>query len=212
MEFSGVEIFGYCASVLIAFSLTRSSIIKLRWYNLFGAASFCIYGIIINAYPVAVLNGFIALTNIYFLSQLLLNVQNQFSILQVSRPSNYVDFFLEYHQAEIQSLFPNFIQVSAMADRKYFFLTDRTEVVGILSGYEEKADSFIVDFDFVIPAYRDCRLGHFSIGQGQQLRKLCGYTQIVALADSEEHANYLTTLGFTLKENSRWTYDGNESK
>ena len=100
MELSGVEIFGYCASVVIAFSLTRSSIIKLRWYNLFGASCFCIYGIIINAYPVALLNGFVALTNMFFLARLLINVENQFSILQVSRPSNYVDFFLEYHQQD----------------------------------------------------------------------------------------------------------------
>jgi hypothetical protein len=209
LELSGVEIFGYCASVVIAFSLTRSSIIKLRWYNLFGASCFCVYGIIINAYPVAILNGFIALTNMFFLTRLLLNVENQFSILQVSRPSNYVDFFLEYHQQDINRLFPHFMKVSAAPARKYFFLTERTEVVGMLSGYEESVDTFIVDFDFVIPAYRDCKLGHFSIGHGQQLTKICGYAQIVATADSLEHENYLTTIGFTAKNDGRWTYDGN---
>ncbi len=207
MELSGIEIFGYCASLIIAFSLTRSSIIKLRWYNLFGASSFCIYGIIISAYPVAVLNGVIALTNIFFLTRLLLNVENQFSILQVSRPSNYVDFFLEYHQQDIKRLFPRFMKVAAVPARKYFFLTERTEVVGMLSGFEESEDIFIVDFDFVIPAYRDCRLGHFTIGHGQQLSTICGYGQIVALADSIEHENYLTTIGFTPKKNGRWTYD-----
>lgn len=207
MEITGVEIFGYCASVVIAFSLTRSSIIKLRWYNLFGASSFCVYGIIISAYPVALLNGFIALTNIFFLSRLLLNVENQFSILQVSRPSNYVDFFLEYHQSDIKRLFPRFMKVAAAPARKYFFLTERTEVVGMLSGYVESDDIFIVDFDFVIPAYRDCRLGHFSIGHGQQLSTQFGFENVVALADSFEHENYLTNLGFTPKKNGRWTYD-----
>jgi hypothetical protein len=207
LELSGVEIFGYCASLIIAFSLTRSSIIKLRWYNLFGASCFCVYGIIISAYPVAVLNGVIALTNIFFLTRLLLNVENQFSILQVSRPSNYVDFFLEYHQQDIKRLFPRFMKVAAVPARKYFFLTERTEVVGMLSGFEESENVFIVDFDFVIPAYRDCRLGHFTIGHGQQLFKICGYGQIVALADSIEHEIYLTTIGFTPKKNGRWTYD-----
>jgi hypothetical protein len=209
LDLSGVEIFGYCASVVIAFSLTRSSIVKLRWYNLFGASCFCIYGIIINAYPVAVLNGFIALTNTFFLARLLINVESHFSILQVSRPSNYVDFFLEYHRQEIKQLFPRFMKVAAVPERKYFFLTERTEVVGMLSGYIENEDVFIVDFDFVIPAYRDCRLGHFSIGHGKQLTKVCGYEKIVALADSHEHEHYLTTIGFTPKKNGRWTYDGN---
>jgi len=71
------------------------------------------------------------------------------------------------------------------------------------------ASIVIADFDFVIRAYRDCRLGHFSIGHGQQLTKTGGYGQVVALADSFEHENYLTTLGFTPKKNGRWTYDGN---
>jgi hypothetical protein len=156
---------------------------------------------------VALLNGVIALTNIFFLTKLLLNVENQFSILQVSRPSNYVDFFLKYHQQDIKRLFPRFMKVSAVPARKYFFLTERTEVVGMLSGFEESKDVFIVDFDFVIPAYRDCRLGHFTIGHGQQLTKTCGYGHIVALADSIEHENYLTAIGFTPKKNGRWTYD-----
>jgi hypothetical protein len=77
----------------------------------------------------------------------------------------------------------------------------------MLSGFEESEDVFIVDFDFVIPAYRDCRLGHFTIGHGQQLSKIYGYGQIVALADSIEHEIYLTTIGFTPKKNGRWTYD-----
>lgn len=208
MELSAVEIFGYCASALIAFSLTRSSIIRLRWYNLFGASCFCIYGIIINAYPVAVLNGFIAITNVFFLSRLLLRTQSTFSILKASRPSNYVDFFLAYHQQEIKHLFPRFMKVSNLPARDYFFLMERTEVVGVLSGYEENTETFIVDFDFVIPAYRDCRLGHFSLGRGQQLSKQFGYGQVIALADSLEHENYLTTLGFSPKKNGRWTFDG----
>jgi hypothetical protein len=175
---------------------------------LFGAASFCIYGIIISAYPVALLNGFIALTNVFFLSRLTFNIENQFSILQVARPSNYVDFFLDYHQQEIKVLFPRFMKVSAAPERIYYFLTERTEVVGMVSGYEETQGTLIVDFDFVIPAYRDCKLGHFSIGRGRQLATQFGYGQIIALADSLDHEHYLTTLGFTPKKNGRWTYDG----
>jgi hypothetical protein len=207
VELSLVEIFGYFASIVIAFSLTRSSIIKLRWYNLFGASFFCIYGIIINAYPVAVLNGFIAITNVFFLSRLLLKVEQQFSVFEVLRPSNYVDFFINYHQIEIKSLFPRFLNTSAVDKRLYFFLAERTEVVGILSGFEENADTFIVDFDFVIPAYRDCRLGQFVLGEGQQLAKQFHYKHVLASADSIEHENYLIKLGFTPNKNGRWSFE-----
>jgi hypothetical protein len=207
LNLSAVEVFGYCASVIIAYSLTRDSIVKLRWFNLFGASSFCIYGIIIQAYPVAILNGFIALTNIFFLRRMLFNTQRQFSILAVSRPSNYVDFFLDYHRQEIKHFFPRFLKVASASTRNYYFLTERTEVVGMLSGYEQQPGTFVVDFDFVIPAYRDCRLGHYTLGHGQQLAKQFGYQEVIALADSYEHEQYLTVLGFTPKKNGRWTYD-----
>lgn len=207
MNLSAVEVFGYCASAIIAYSLTRDSIVKLRWFSLFGASSFCIYGIIIEAYPVAILNGFISLTNIFFLRRILFDTKRQFSILAVSRPSNYVDFFLDYHREEIKHLFPRFLKVSAAPARHYYFLTERTEVVGMLSGYEQQPGTFVVDFDFVIPAYRDCRLGHYTLGHGQQLAKQFAYQEVIALADSYEHEHYLTALGFTPKKNGRWTYD-----
>ena len=62
---SWLEWVGYVSSVLVAVSLTMSSIKKLRWYNLMGAAIFSFYGFAIQAYPVGVLNLFIVLANVY---------------------------------------------------------------------------------------------------------------------------------------------------
>ncbi|GAA0856101.1 hypothetical protein [Aliiglaciecola litoralis] len=206
MEFSGVEIFGYCASALIAFSLTRSSIIKLRWYNLFGAASFCIYGVIIGAAPVAILNGFIALTNVVYLRKMLTQTDQHLSILEVSLPSNYVKFFLDFHKQEVDVLFPRFLNKMAQLNRRFFYLMENTEVVGLLSGFELDDGTFVVDFDFVIPAYRDCRLGQFVLGSGQHLKQVTQYDEIVAEADSPEHENYLKEIGFSANENGVWSY------
>jgi len=43
------------------------SIVKFRWINLLGASTFSIYGFLIGALPIGILNGFIALIDIYFL-------------------------------------------------------------------------------------------------------------------------------------------------
>lgn len=59
-----LEWFGYTASVVVAISLTMSSILKLRWYNLLGATLFSAYGFLIHAYPVGFLIGFIACVDI----------------------------------------------------------------------------------------------------------------------------------------------------
>jgi len=58
---------GYLASVVVAISLMMSDIKKLRWLNLFGAMLFVAYGIAIQAYPVAAVNFFIVLIDIYYL-------------------------------------------------------------------------------------------------------------------------------------------------
>ena len=63
------EMLGYLASVFVAVSLTMRSLTKLRVINLIGALLFTVYGLIISAYPVAVVNGFIVLVNIYYLQQ-----------------------------------------------------------------------------------------------------------------------------------------------
>ncbi len=63
------EMLGYLASVFVAVSLTMRSLTKLWVINLIGALLFTAYGLIINAYPVAVVNAFIVLVNIYCLQQ-----------------------------------------------------------------------------------------------------------------------------------------------
>jgi hypothetical protein len=63
------EIIGYVASVLVAISLTMRSVLKLRVINLFGAAVFTLYGLLIGAYPVAVMNLFIVLIDLYYLRE-----------------------------------------------------------------------------------------------------------------------------------------------
>ncbi|WOT05626.1 YgjV family protein [Shewanella youngdeokensis] len=61
---------GYLASVVVAISLMMSDIRKLRWWNLVGAVLFVAYGVAINAIPVALVNFFIVLINVYYIVKL----------------------------------------------------------------------------------------------------------------------------------------------
>jgi len=63
------EIIGYVASLLVAVSLMMRSVLKLRIINLLGAAAFTLYGLLIDAYPVAVMNLFIVLIDLYYLRE-----------------------------------------------------------------------------------------------------------------------------------------------
>lgn len=207
VEISTVEIFGYIASAVIAYSLTRSSIVKLRWFNLFGASSFCAYGIIIGAYPVALLNGFIAITNVFFLRKLMTKPEEHFRLVEVIRPSNYIDFFLSSHQEEIDFYFPRFNKTAHSPERRYFLMTEHTDVIGVLSGLEDGKGGFIVDFDFVVQAYRDCRIGHYVLAEGEALKKQFGFNFVASKVDTVEHENYLSQLGLTPNNVGLWTYN-----
>lgn len=69
-EINITEWLGYLASSLILLSMMMSSIKKLRWINLSGAALFSIYGFIISAMPVAFMNAMVVFINIYHLFHL----------------------------------------------------------------------------------------------------------------------------------------------
>lgn len=70
MEMNMVEILGYAASIMVAISLTMKDIVRLRVLNFIGCALFTAYGLMIDAWPVVVTNGFIACVNVYFLAKM----------------------------------------------------------------------------------------------------------------------------------------------
>lgn len=70
MEFNFIELLGYIATFFVAASFLFKSIVHLRIVNSIGAVLFVIYGMIIDAYPVAVLNAFLVCVNLYQLDRL----------------------------------------------------------------------------------------------------------------------------------------------
>ena len=103
-----LEIIGYAGSVLVGLSLTMSNIKKLRWINLFGALIFAVYGVLIEAWPVLFLNGFIVLTDIWHLYKMS-RKSEFFSLLPLAdQPSPYLRRFVDFHGTEIQRIFPHF--------------------------------------------------------------------------------------------------------
>ena len=58
---------GYAASIMIAISLIMTDIVKLRIINSIGCILFTIYGFMVKAYPVGIINAFIFFVNIYYL-------------------------------------------------------------------------------------------------------------------------------------------------
>lgn len=195
------EIIGYVGSILVAFSLTMSSIVKLRWYNLAGSAIFSLYGFLIGSLPVAFLNLFIALTNIYFLGTLY-SRKELFKILMVRPDNYYLEFFLDFYQQEIRKFFPDFHHqkhiLTKETERPFALIILRdAAVAGVVLGRRTPAGELIILLDFVVPQYRDMKPGKFLYHHSSDFFKKHKIHKIVALPKNKPYYEFLKKLEFT---------------
>ncbi len=64
------ELLGYAASLFVVVSLLMSDMKLLRYVNFVGCFLFVIYGLMISAYPVALMNGTAMMINVYYIVKL----------------------------------------------------------------------------------------------------------------------------------------------
>ena len=102
-----LQLLGYAASALIAVALMMSSILRLRVINTAGAMAFAVYGLLIHAYPVAALNGFVIMVNGYHLARML-RAKRFFQLLKLRPESDYLKYFLSFYRRDITTILPGF--------------------------------------------------------------------------------------------------------
>ena len=189
-----LEIVGYAASGLIAISLMMSSILWLRLINMVGATAFAIYGLLIHAYPVAVLNGLIVLVNVYHLRRMF-RAKEYYQLLPMRPESDFLQHFLKTYRADIQRIIPEFEYRPTEKQLTLFILRDCTPV-GVFVAEHKSPETLHVVLDFVIPRYRNLHVGKFLfIEQAEFFRKL-GVKEIVIQPRTKEFGAYLVEVGF----------------
>lgn len=194
------EIIGYAASVLVAFSLMMSNIIQLRIVNLAGSATFSLYGVLIGSIPVAAMNGFIVLINIYYLTKINSTVE-YFQLLKVSNDSEYLKTFLKFYNDQIHRFQPGFSPKFRSDAINIFILRDMIPA-GLLIGNIETEGKLIVELDFVVPQYRDFKIGKFMFEKNADFFRNRNVRQILAKPGSKKHNNYLEEMGFKKEEDT----------
>jgi GNAT superfamily N-acetyltransferase len=188
-----LEGLGYLASVLVAISLMMRSIIRLRWINLVGAACFTVYGILIEAYPVAALNFAIVIINVWFLVRTH-RTREAFSVLEMARDDPYVAQFLAFHSGDIHRFQPGF-DGAAPGTRMLVVLRDMVPA-GMLALAPRADGSAAIQLDYVTPAYRDLRVGRYLFHGRRDLFAAMGIRRVETAAGNPEHAKYLEKMGF----------------
>lgn len=193
------EIIGYVASVLIAVSLMMTAIIKLRVINLIGAATFSIYGILIGSIPVAAMNGFIVLINVYFLTQMF-SSKEYFKLLQVKPGSHYLHYFISFYEDDIRKTQPDFKFEPKDNMVAVFVLRDMVPA-GLILGELSPDGTLHVKLDYVIRNYRDFKIGRYVYGKRKDFFKKRGIKKLVSRSAESVHNKYLERMGFVIAGN-----------
>jgi hypothetical protein len=196
------EIIGYSGSVIVAISLMMKNIRQLRKVNLIGSATFAIYGLLLNAYPVFLLNGFIAVVDIYYLYEMNKR-KDYFSLMPILDNSHrYLTKFLDFHKKEIEKFFPEFKR-DQLKNASCFFILRNLMPVGLFVYREISAVQIIVLIDYAIPDYRDLKNGKFVYDTESDYLREKGYKEIITESYVEKHQNYLGKIGFVQKDKNQ---------
>ena len=189
-----IELIGYLGSVLVAVSLMMSSLVKLRWINLVGAVLFSVYGGIVGAYPVMIVNAVISVVNVVHLWRMG-RQRDFFTLLPIRRRDNsFLVGFLAFHKADIAGFFPDFKFDDLQKPRMAFVLRNMNPAGLVV--FEEQGQEVLIHLDYVLPTYRDLRCARFFMDQMAARWRERGMQRILSPAAGATHRDYLKRLGF----------------
>jgi len=168
-----------------------SGIVKLRIINLTGAILFLAYGLVIKAYPIAFVNGLICIVNVYYLFDIF-KVREYFKILEVEHNSEYLNYFLKFHEAEIRKYIPSF---SFTLDKEcnVFFILRNSISAGLIYAEKRNDNSLFIKLDYVIPGYRDLKIGKYVY---KNIFQITGAKKLYSYPGNKKHSKYLKRMGF----------------
>jgi len=188
-----IEWFGTAMSAIVAFSLTQKNIKRLRIINLIGSIGFSIYGFLIQAWPVVGLNMFIAVVNIYYLTQLYRRKDLFSHMTGKLDQSDYCLNFIQFYKKDIETIFPNFRSTSD----QYFCLILRNMVpVSLIIYRESSPEEAEIELDYATPQYRDFKNARYFLETVIPEDNSMGYTTLKTLPRNPDHKKYLKKLGY----------------
>ena len=188
------EIIGYAGSVVILISLLMKSLVKLRWINAIGSLLLSLYGFLIRAWPVFAINAVIVGIDAWYLIQMT-RCRDYFELVPLPDigPAYFRKFFL-YYEMDIQRFFPN-VRFEDLSAIETYLLFRNMLPVGFFAIRPEGNEARIVA-DYVIPEYRDFKVGRFLYEIKRMYFKEKGIKSFVAETDLPVHQCYLIRNGF----------------
>jgi len=200
LEINYLEWIGYIGSIIIAVSLTMTSMVKLRWLNFIGALIFTVYGAAIHAIPVVLVNGFITCIDLYYIFKMYA-AKDFFTIQEINSDNTYLKQFLEYYKKGIPKDFPNFNPDNNKGKLALIVLRNM-QVAAVFIGHKSNESTLTIDLDFATPQYRDFKTGDFLFNRNAHLFTDQGITKLLVTPFSKSQFKYYPKVGFTQVEDT----------
>jgi len=190
-----LEWIGYIASAIVLISLLMSSIKKLRWINLIGAAMFGTYGFLIGSLPTGFMNLGIVIIDVFYLIRMY-GSKEFFRVLPIENDTDYLNYFLDFYKEDIGK-FTDISKINFENAPVKLYLLRNMNPAGIFICNEYNKKTLEITLDYVIPMFRDFKIGKF-IFEGQKLYFLGkGYNRFLIFTENPEHVKYIKRMGFT---------------
>lgn len=196
-----LEVIGYIGLIVCTASFIMTSVRKLRIINGIGAVISAFYSIMIGALPIALMNVIIAILDAYQLWRMR-QVHEVFELVPAMSDGAYFKWFVDRYKSELIA----FDKTLSFGDAQHvlYYVRDN-EVAGILA-YDDKEEGIaLIRIDFVIPKYRDFRIGNFFFGPDNPFFKEASITQFVTKTSNPIHEAYLKRIGFSKTSEDEWS-------
>ena len=191
-----LERVGYLGSVVIAISLMMRSLVRLQIINALGSLVFVVYGVLIHAYPVAILNGFIVGIDAFYLIRMF-GQKDYLQLLEISHDSAYLSGLLDFYRDEIKEIYPDYVHEPQAGYPTNLILRNMVPA-RVFVQQREGAQAKIL-LDYVIRTYRDYQVARFLYHEKAGYFHSQGIERFIAALGRVRHAQYLERMGFQLR-------------
>nr|WP_255414332.1 YgjV family protein [Cellulomonas triticagri] len=207
-----LEIIGWVGSALVVVSLMQARVLRFRWMNLAGSAIAAAYNAWVGIWPFAVMNGVIAIIDVYWLVRLYREQHDAdvYQVVPVGAGDHYLRHVVGVHADDIARYYPSYArdardaaaEDAPPATRWAFLVLRGDETVGVVVLRHTGGGVGEVELDYVTPRFRDFAPGEFVYRRSGAL-VATGLNALVVAADARENDDYLARVGFR-HEDGRW--------
>lgn len=191
-----LDYIGYVASLIVLISLLMSSIKKLRWINLVGALLFGAYGFfVIKNIPTGLMNLGIVIIDVYYLIKMY-SSKDFFRVLSIKKDYEYLNSFIEFYEQDIKS-FANIDDLDIENAVIKFYVLRNMNPAGIFICSEYDKSTLNIELDYVIPQFRDFKMGDYVFKSQKKLILESGYDRFIVFSENKKHIEYVKKMGFS---------------